>query len=361
MIGRELERLAFVEALRVSSLLLRGPRRVGKSTLLDHLAQEGALGLRAVRVDMEGCASLEAGLEKIGLALSAGVAVREGVAWLKRQGVEGVEIPGILRVALQDIPVATWMPRVVQRAVEAEEGLLVLLLDEVPWWLDAIEEQQDAREARGALRLLAGLRAAHPEGLRVVLAGSVGLEPVAKALEVEDAVEDLTTFELPPLREEACLALFEAERPECVLSEGAAVLLLHETAGIPEWVVELARRVPQGLVGVEVRDLEVAIESFIGSRVRPFDRERRRHLRLRHGASAAALMEHLLDLVPAGGQGVPRMGLLAAGLGHTEDRRQVRAAIQTLVDAYYLREDAQGRFVHYSPLFGRAWERWGNS
>lgn len=54
LIPRPEIRATLIDALRPASVLLYGPRRVGKSTLLDQLSADPPEGLTMLRIDLEG-------------------------------------------------------------------------------------------------------------------------------------------------------------------------------------------------------------------------------------------------------------------------------------------------------------------
>src|SRR5262249_50326759 len=122
-------------------------------------------------------------------------------------------------------------------------------LDEVPWWLDTIEERSGASEARSALATLRRIRQApvFHQRLRMVLTGSIGLAGLAEALEASAELNDLATMLAPPMTEDEGASLFETEVAARggVCNREAARHAARSAGGSPHWVKVLAVQVGQ--------------------------------------------------------------------------------------------------------------------
>jgi hypothetical protein len=378
MIGRSRDRQRLVELMGESSVLMKGPRRVGKTTLLKHLAVQPPVGWTLVRVNVEVAKTLDEGIETIKGALQERGLVpgrwKEIAKTVKKLGYGGVEID-LRGLAARDPQarllglVSTALGRL------GPSGRLGLLLDEVPWWLDRIQKpragfgaRQGEDEARQTLGLLHGLTT--HEGLmarlRVVLTGSVGLRPIARLLDCDEYLAHLEDYELLPLDELAGAALFEANLPDRDLEPDACARAHQLAAGIPEWIVQLAGYVARGETPVRSPDVERAAERFLGSGdiSRPFDRERRRHLKLRYGNEDAAVMVKILDVVADRDGPTPVDGLVLVAMSQSAggmDERCARSLVDRLVGAYFLIHVEEGKDVAFhTPLFKQAWRRYGS-
>jgi hypothetical protein len=368
LIPRPTIRAALVEALEVGSVLLYGPRRVGKSTLLEQLVAYPPHGWRAVRVDLEGClkqpiqglaVELHAQLSAAGLAPA-----EEGL--LDR--LASVEVAGVGAEFRETNPAAEW--EVVERdllhatSILGDEARLIVALDEVPWWLDAISERAGGSAARSALAVLRRLRQRRTlaDRVRLVLTGSVGLAGMASDLGASAEINDLSTLILDPMTIEEGAALFETElagrsRP-CAppVARLASVL----AGGSPHWVKVLAASVgPRGAQSEQ--DLERAVQSLlVPAQRKNFADEGSEHLRRRHGHFRAALIG-ILDAVSHADSGHPFEAALTAALAAQPELSRVRAreCVFLLIDGFYLAMAPDGILRWVNPLFRRWWQLYG--
>lgn len=189
--------------LRTTHLLFFGPRRVGKSRLLEEMSAAPKQHMRLVRVDLQGATLEEHLFARLWKAMA------EQRHQLQRT-LDRVESAAGVELA----PPPERSPwEKVQELLESldSDRILVVALDEVPWWLDALERAKpgSARIALAELRRLRGESSlAH---VRWVLTGSVGIASRAIRWQASAELNDLSVVELPPLDQAAGMALFETE------------------------------------------------------------------------------------------------------------------------------------------------------
>lgn len=368
----------------MGGLLLVGPRRIGKTALLKYLCDRPPRGSVAVRVDLEGLDDVASAVERIAEAFwRAEVAPKKlfaermeelrrvkvgGVFEVERGGVDQAESAWDALEALFDDAV---------KRLEKKQTQLVVMLDELPWWLDALtaprrddgddaETREEAGRAR-ARQALAQLRYLRQRDglanrLRMVLTGSVGLSGLAFAIGASAELNDLEPFELRPLEEEDGAALFEAEvSARGMKCDDATSRKAHRLAGgSPHWIKQLAAKAKRQ-PALRPDDVDASAELLLSPRLRHlFQDEAHHHLERRHG-ERAPLMRSLLSAASATDAGATRSALLSVGLGAGSGRSRgdVERALVQLVDEFYL-DPVEDRFRFANPLFRRWWERYGS-
>ncbi|MBW2255584.1 MAG: AAA family ATPase [Deltaproteobacteria bacterium] len=354
------------DALGGGSVLLYGPRRVGKSTLLNEIAEHPPHAHTLLRIDLEG--HLQHPVEELAsqvrhhlriAGLGPGTDLKEHI-----EQVEGAGFGVRLRQAGSPGP---WeqLRDDLEAAVSSQPGhTLVVALDEVPWWLDAIVGQDGAGAGRAALATLRRLRQHRllSERLRFVLTGSVGLAGLASELGASAELNDLATVVMTPMTLEQGATLFEAELTaagrQC--SPVAARHAAQLAGGSPHWIKRLASAIPPG-GALDAEVVEAACEALLAPAVRmEFADEGREHFRRRHGRVMPALLA-MLEAVSGGDTGQPVQGAINAALQVQPELTpgQVRECVFLLVDGFYLRQGPEDTLEWVNPLFRRWWLRYG--
>jgi hypothetical protein len=383
-IGRQEDVARVTERIEHGGVLLVGPRRIGKTSLLKHICATPPTDLFALRVNLEGLEDVAGAVERIGEALIDNKLVTEKLA--EKLGGFSLNIKGVQveRKAnkVDDDPFEA-LETMLEDAIGKLEAhqRLALFLDEVPWWLDALRRMRsddgdddtqrrvtaDAR-ARQALAQLRYLRQRDDlaDRLRMVFTGSVGISTLAGLLQSSDAIRDLSHYELKPMADSDGAALFDYEltlrNVDCDRDAADAAHAL--AGGSPHWIKQLAQlAAEQPRDGAKVgRDaVDRAVEALLAPRMRHlFDDEGNAHLHRRHGADARA-MKRVLSLASGSDQGLSKTRLLSVAIeGGVQTRAEAERIVWSLVDEFYLEPDSD-RLRFLNPLFRRWWERYGAS
>lgn len=341
------------------SVMLFGPRRAGKSTLLEHMAAHSRDDLRLVVVDLQGLDSVSGMVERV-VRTSGGQA---GLASLLTDRLESLEGAGIgvgLSRRVDEDPWVTLEAGLERISPADPASLVVIALDEVPWWLDNLERRA-AGGARSALAQLRYLRGRFPN-LRWLLTGSLGLAGPAISWGAAAELNDLDLEELGPMTPPQGRALFEMV---CTagnrLVERAATERAHELAGgLPHWIRVLGERVRSAEPGVvSVAQVELETDRLLSRANRHlFDEEGRVHFERRYAEGDRGLALAVLRSVASAGR-LPRRGALAEAQRRDPTvRARFDRVVDRLVDEFYLVEDGDElRFL--VPLMGRWFTRWG--
>lgn len=363
LIDRPAVRQSLLSTLERKSLLLYGPRRVGKSTELDRLVARPPPGWRVVRIDLEG--HLQNPVQELAEAarvhLLEAKLLRTGFA----DGVESIQVAGFgVTLSEKEIedPWRTLQGDVLSAA--ATSGGLVLALDEVPWWLEAIETKLGAGQARAALAALRRLRqrTGLQDGLRMILTGSIGLSALAADLGASAELNDLEQVIMPPLDSAQGAALFEAELTSLSLpcTPHAAQEATRLAGGSPHWIKRLASLCPTG--ACSMAEVEAAVDQLLTPmRRNEFRDEGREHFQRRHRARMPALVA-VLESVSHMDTGAPRQGAVNAALSAQPELTNAQASecVFLLMDEFYLRPAGTDTLEWVNPLFRRWWLLYGD-
>jgi uncharacterized protein len=206
--------------LEGNHVLLSGPRRLGKTSLLQRLAEETHdKGLWAQLVDVEGVDSVEvfiAALDRAfpddsmtGYLKSAGNTLS---AWLERIRKVDLKLPGGIGggIEVQAKPDASWADAAIRLQERLSGAPLLIFIDEFSVFL----EKLIANNAADAEKLLGWLRAwrmTSNVSCRFVFSGSIGFNSLLDRHNMSTRFNDCYDFRLGPFRPKAALEMLQEE------------------------------------------------------------------------------------------------------------------------------------------------------
>ncbi|WP_437335018.1 AAA family ATPase [Sorangium sp. So ce394] len=186
IIGRETEIARYWSVLARQGLVLGGERRIGKTHIVKKMHALGRDGFVTVYQELEAVHSLSElvrtfhravrdQLDRLGKFKASALEVWE--AWAPKQ-IKNVDLPDIERnwKALLTSAITDTLKAI------GPENRLVLIWDEFPLMIHNIKARQGADSAIQLLDLLRHLRQTHPDRLRFLLTGSIGLHLVLQSL-----------------------------------------------------------------------------------------------------------------------------------------------------------------------------------
>ncbi|MCK6503662.1 hypothetical protein L6R53_09735 [Myxococcota bacterium] len=353
------------DRLQRGSVVLHGPRRFGKSTLVGQLVQASPPSMSVLALDLEGMHRDP--VDELARALRTEL---PRSTWARALDLgrrfDSLEAAGFgLSLKQGEVP-APWsrVEQLLRDAVAAlGEKTLVVALDEVPWWLDAVRSTQGAPAARAALAQLRRLRQ-HPQlrsRLRMILTGSMGLSGLAGELGASAELNDLDVLEMPPMDPEEGRTLFEVElRADQRCDPEVAGYAVAMAGGSPHWIKLLAVECGEA-PAPDVAAVDRAVDRLLQPALRHlFADEGMEHFRRRHPARLAVL-QAMLSAVDGADRGVPRQAAFNAAVLTDPDLRQTdaRDCLFLLYDAFLLREDGPEAVAWVNPIFRRWWRRYG--
>lgn len=217
---RETEREDLWRYLEGNHIVLSGPRRLGKTSLLQRLAEEAAdKGLLARLIDVEGLDTSEGFIGEIerafpdatvgGYLKAASGRVSE---WLVRLKKVDVKLPGGFGggLELQAMPDTPWRESAIRLQQRLGTAPVLILMDEFSVFL----EKMLARDPGETERLLGWLRAWRQQSdltCRFLFSGSIGLNALLARHRLSTRFNDCHDFRLGPFKKGAALAMLTSE------------------------------------------------------------------------------------------------------------------------------------------------------
>jgi len=222
--GREVELQSFIEQLdEDANILLTAPRRTGKTSLMREVARRLEQRGRdiAIYVDLERSHSPEDAIVELSLASrdfrSTWDRVREAFSNVLQQ-TEELKLD-VLTLKLRDALAGNWAgkgDRVLDALAESPQPV-TLFLDEFPILINRLLKDGEftvTPEGRAKVdAFISWIRAAtlkHKGKLRIVLSGSIGLEPVLRQAGLSATINTFRAFELEPWDAETALGCLGA-------------------------------------------------------------------------------------------------------------------------------------------------------
>jgi hypothetical protein len=235
---RVTEQEDFWRYLEGNHIVLSGPRRLGKTSLLQRLADRAEeKGLMARLVDVEGINSAEAFVGTLecafpdesitGYLKAAGKKASDWLARIRirKIGPSGVELE---TQAMPDLPWTVAARKLQQRLSEAP---LLILIDEFSVFLGKLIAR-DRDEAENLLGWLRPWRLSSGVACRFVFTGSIGLNYLLEQHKFNTLFNDCHDFRLGPFKPKAALAMLaEASRRETWQADDTALAHLCQRTG----------------------------------------------------------------------------------------------------------------------------------
>lgn len=213
---RESERDDLWRYLEANHVVLSGPRRLGKTSLLQRLADEAtAKGLLARLIDVEGIdsaaafvAAIDSALPDDSLRAQLQAMGRHAGDWLTRLKKVEVKIPGGAggSVEWQSLPDPPWRDAAHAMQCRLSATPVLLLIDEVSVALKKLLDR-DAAEAASLLSWLRTWRQQSGLVCRFLFSGSIGLNALLARYQLTTYFNDCHDFRLGPFKRPAALAM----------------------------------------------------------------------------------------------------------------------------------------------------------
>ncbi len=227
--------------LEGNHIVLSGPRRLGKTSLLQRLAEEAEeKGLLARLVDVGGINSAEAFVGALegafpdesitGYLKAAG---KKASDWLARFRKVDVKLPGGIGggLEMQAMPQAPWAVTAPKLQNRLSAAPLLILIDEFSVFLEKLIAR-DAAEAESLLGWLRAWRLSSGVVCRFVFTGSIGLNYLLEQHKFSTRFNDCYDFRLGPFKEKAALVMLtEVSTREGWRANDAALAHLCQRTG----------------------------------------------------------------------------------------------------------------------------------
>jgi hypothetical protein len=252
VIGRSLLVDSLWRQLESGSLRLLSERRMGKTWTLT-LARAKAPGWAVpLFIDAEGIKSAPEFVMRINKELHRNGLIPPNwwntvLDWFRRwnQRLQGKKIASIEIPELD--PWTSLLEDTCHKLADKSEGKrVILMIDELPYFLDKVMKGRGLEEATEILDQLRALRHSLPS-LRMVFCGSLGLHVILKRLKeggyTGSPVNDMLSFELPPLApEDACYlagCLLLGQGVKCTDLKAVAGTIAEASSFVPFYIQHL--------------------------------------------------------------------------------------------------------------------------
>lgn len=190
-------------------ILLVAPRRVGKTSIMRELADRHAETFLFLYVDLQRALSPADAIVELCLATKSHVGLWHRTTEVFRNVLASVDSLAIdeLKIKLRDGVAADWQSKGERLfdALAASDKPVVLLLDELPILVNRLLRGSERamngdriRETDAFVSWLRGQTIRHRGKLRLVVSGSIGLEPILRQAGLSASINTLTSYELRP-------------------------------------------------------------------------------------------------------------------------------------------------------------------
>lgn len=185
-----------------------GPRRLGKSFLLDRVVEAGPVRKwHAVKVEVSGAQDTRGFFRQVCAKIGGERSVGEQtLAWLLQRLGQAIDprtdASGAWYQAFISMDHETYFERLIKTLHEDKQRRWALLVDELPIFLKALHDQgaDGLAAARHFMNQLSRMRADYPN-VRWLITGSIGLEPLAQAGNYMGVLAKFQTWGLATLTE----------------------------------------------------------------------------------------------------------------------------------------------------------------
>jgi uncharacterized protein len=192
------------EVEKGNNVLIAAPRRVGKSSVMIHMANNCPDGYKCIFESIQGIKSETAFYSRIyNLVIKCLSAIQKGKTWiteiLKTHGIEEVSADGTIKFKSNQLNYLDEINRLLPK-LSKREITIVLFIDELPEVLHNLNKAGKSEEAGSILENIRRWRQEDEyKNLRFVLAGSIGIHYVVK--QIKNRTTDIN--DIKPVKFEA--------------------------------------------------------------------------------------------------------------------------------------------------------------
>lgn len=346
------------------NLLLLAPRRVGKTVLLNKVHEGGgSTGFGIVLADVEGlteerefCRALCNAIQD---ELSAGKRILSSLSAKLGKLINGSSAQAKdWRQWLLEIDWSEFAEQLIAQLDEDEQTGWLLLIDELPVFVQGLIRKHGADRARAFLYWLRGMRQRYTR-VRWLYTGSIGLDSIARRHQMEGALNDLEPVGLEAFDDLTARAFIDeiATRRGRTFDVAAKDRIAARLVWLSPYYLERAadaacNKVVGGAVTAATADL--AMDEMLGVGKRLYWAAWREHLERNFEEPERSDLYRILAAIAPHAQGVSFATLEAAvmvGQG-TPGVSALRSLVDTLIGDGFLLEDTT---VHFRMGLLREW------
>jgi hypothetical protein len=371
--GRENETLELWRRFNSGqNLLMLAPRRIGKTVLLNQLCEMAPKqGYRAIVLDVEGfhdekdffrqcCSAIQE-------ELSTGASVMTAFTHRLTRLLQGSAAEGAdWRQLLMHTDWQEFADQLFTHLNDnKEEPPWIILVDELPVFIQALNDRDGATSISQFLYWLRGIRQKY-KNIRWLYTGSIGLDTVARRYNVEGALNDLDPFTLEPFSEETARAFLSdiAKRRGCTFEREAIDTILSRLGWLsPYYLERIAEDACVDRVSnspIESHDVEATMDRFLDLGKRLYWASWREHLDRNFAEPDRGHLYAILEIVAQNHDGTDGnliIGHLNQG-GEPLGKVELRTLIDTLLSDGYLTQRDNDQYHFRMNLLREWWLRY---
>ena len=364
------------------NILMLAPRRVGKTVLLNRLKEMASeQGFRAVSFDVEGVREEKDFFREFCSAIreEQGAGAKLLTAFSDRLGrlLKGKENPSSdWRQWLIETDWQEFADHLLAHLNDDKGGTAwIILVDELPIFVQALQAKGDGSAARTFLYWLRGVRQKYGN-IRWIYAGSIGLDSVARRYNIEGALNDLTVFTLKTFDEKTARGFIcdIAARRNCKVDEAALQEIVSRLGWLaPYYLKRIAEdscelaldgHSASGAlsefveISVSCKDADAALDNMLLLEKRNYWSSWREHLDRNFTEPDRGQLFALLESVAKSPDGAGRDVLISALAKHSPSTTEtvLRNLLDVLLNDGYL-ELTDGRYRFQMHLLREWWLR----
>jgi len=186
-----------------------GPRRLGKSFVLDRMVEQaGAHGFICLKVEIAGCTEPKMVFRRLCEEITNHRTIGKKAISFVTQRLSQVASPrgeqaGPWYQSLLGVDWETYLERLLGALQDDPTQHWAILIDELPIFLKSLHDKggDGIKQARDFMNLFTRLRASKPH-VRWLITGSIGITPLAQAGQYMGVLAKFQNFELEPLTED---------------------------------------------------------------------------------------------------------------------------------------------------------------
>jgi len=336
-----------------------GPRRLGKTFVLDRMVEQGKLyGFICLKVEVAGCSEPKMVFRLLCDAIAAHRSIsQKSFSWIKQRMAQVVsprgEQVGPWYQPVLSLDWESYLERLLSALQDDKEHQWAILIDELPIFLKALHNKGEGgvNQARDFMNLFSRLRSAQPR-VRWLVTGSIGIDPLARAGQYMGVLAKLHTYPLEPLtepqaidylRDLAQLGLLQG-RKEITIPEAQAVV---EAVGwraafyLEAFAQELPANPETDPAKVQA-NIAAAMAGLLKSHNKATFGTWEEHIRKHHSDRQRGLSFDVLNAIAPHEAGLTLDALLGALNNTTLNRDTLRQHLMLLIDEGFFHQEPFG-------------------
>lgn len=368
VLGRDALISQLWDALETRSILMTAERRIGKTSIIRKMRDEGPADWVPIFQDLEKVHTAHEFANLVCEQVYEHLSKREKVMNATRRfwaTVAGTEIGGVIKLPEgSEKHWKSFLTHTIEDLVAQQAPKRVVFLwDEMPYMIDSIRRNQGEETAMEVLDVLRSLRQTYP-GFRMVLTGSIGLHHVLTHLKNADyknqPVNDMEPIEVGPLAPEdahdLASLLIQGEGLRTSDPARSARVMADAVDRVPYYIHSLVNCLRRSGRGAEPDQIHAALNEQLVNAVDPWQLAHYRQRIPQYYPGDDAAVTTVLDHLATSPEPATINELLNAVKSQFDfDRNRLVDLLKLLRRDHYVAQSVDGRYQFLFPLIRRWW------